>query len=68
MALCEGCGMYINPYCEVVQNNTRWKCASCKEINEIELCKRIDFELGKIPGLHSQVVDYILPLNDPQVY
>ncbi|KXN74178.1 hypothetical protein CONCODRAFT_15050 [Conidiobolus coronatus NRRL 28638] len=66
MALCEGCGMYINPYCEIVQNNTRWKCASCKEINEIELCKRIDFELGKIPGLHSQVVDYILPLNDPQ--
>lgn len=29
----------------VVQNDTRWKCASCENFNEIELCKRIDLEL-----------------------
>ncbi|ORX84745.1 hypothetical protein BCR32DRAFT_200622 [Anaeromyces robustus] len=62
IAMCTKCYAYINPYVTFIDDNSRYRCNICNQINTLPSFYKWSGKKGmKRPELVNPVVDYIFP-------
>ncbi|ORX54745.1 hypothetical protein BCR36DRAFT_282595 [Piromyces finnis] len=63
IAMCTNCRAYINPFVMFLDDNSRYRCSICNQINSLPSFYKWSGKKGmKRPELVNPIVDYIFPM------
>jgi len=63
IAMCTNCRAYINPFVTFIDDNSRYRCNICNQINALPSFYKWSGKKGmKRPELVNPVVDYVFPI------